>query len=162
MKKNFFLLCGLGLTAFQVSAAGLADCRAIADAQARLVCYDGLPLPAIAPAAPAVPVASVAVAATPAAAPAPAKEPAGGWFGLSRQSTETDKSVTSVIPGHFKGWGPGTRFRLANGQVWRVSDDSSAFYDLNDPKVTITPGILGSYYLKVEGVNDSPHVRRVE
>jgi len=155
MKKSL-LLCSLGLTVLQASAAGLADCRAIADAQARLACYDGLPLPAVAPAA------AVAASTTPTAAPAPAKEPAGGWFGLSRRSADEDKAVTSTIPGHFTGWQPGKRFKLANGQVWRISDDSSAYYEANDPKVTITPGILGSYYLKIEGLNESPHVRRVE
>lgn len=154
--KKMLLLCGLGLAAFQAGAAGLADCRAIADAQARLVCYDAIPL---AP-APVAPVA--APAAAPATAPPAAKEPAGGWFGLSKRTPEAQTSIVSTIPGHFNGWEPGTRFKLANGQVWRISDDSSAFFQVESPKVTITPGLWGSYYLKIEGLNNSAHVRRVE
>ena len=154
--KNLLILCGLGLSVVHAAAAGLADCRAIADAQARLACYDGLPITA------AVPVPTVTPpAAAPAAQPA-TKEPASGWFGLTRRDPDADKAITSTIPGHFSGWQAGTRFKLANGQVWRISDDSSAFYQLNDVKVSITPGAFGSYYLKIEGVNDSPHVRRVE
>ena len=136
--------------------ATLSDCRALPDANARLACYDALPLPSSTAAA-TQPVAPAA----PAAAPPPAQEPAGGWFGLSRP-TAAEKEIASTVPGHFTGWHKGTVFKLANGQVWQATDDDSTYYEADDPKVTIKPGMLGAYLLTVEGLGISLHVRRLQ
>ena len=142
-------------------AAGAADdafarCRAIKDSTARLACYDALPIaPPTAAAAPA-PAARAPAAAAPAASEAQR-------FGLPATARpEPIQALESHIPGHFDGWYPGTRIRLANGQVWQVMDSSSRFADVDNPKVTIRRGALGSFFLDIDGVNPAPRVRRVE
>ena len=124
----------------------LQQCRAIPDAAARLACYDALPLPAVPPAV---------------AAPAPE---APTQFGLVREAPPVVElpSIESTIPGHFDGWYPNRRIRLANGQVWQVADGSTRFYDLDNPKVTIRRGVLGAFYLDLSVDNRSIRVRRVE
>lgn len=82
-------------------------------------------------------------------------------FGLEAAG-EKLQEVRSHIPGLFDGWRAGDRIRLANGQVWRVVDDSRADYDLRDPQVTVRRGALGSYLLDIEGAKQLPRVRRVE
>ena len=149
--------------------AGLRNCRAIALASARLACYDALPLAAAGSTSPvqnpvaqprAVPAATPA--ATPiAAAPATSATPSVASFGLETPG-EKLQEIRSRIPGLFEGWRAGDRIRLANGQVWRVVDDSRADYYLRDPQVTVRRGALGSYLMDIEGANHLPRVRRVE
>jgi hypothetical protein len=142
--------------------ADLQRCRAVADDRARLACYDALAA-APAPARPAAPVAAAAaVPAAPAAAAAPAPAPPS-TFGLSaRSASGAADEVQSHLPGLFEGWDPGTRLRLANGQVWRVMDGSSAATALREPKVRIKRAALGTYVMEIEGLNRSPRVQRLE
>lgn len=70
--------------------------------------------------------------------------------------------MESTIAGTFEGWLAGSRLRLANGQVWEIADGSSASYLLRDPKVRITRGMLGSFFMTIEGVAQSPRVRRIQ
>ena len=75
-----------------------------------------------------------------------------------------DKSpVTSRILGEFHGWRGKTHFALENGQVW-IQADASELEGVNitDPEVTITPGIMGDWKLKVKGYNTFVKVRRVK
>lgn len=131
----------------------LARCRGIQESAARLACYDAIPL---SPATPGT------APARPAAAP-PAAASEVQRFGLPATSRpEPLEAVESRIDGHFEGWYPGTRIRLANGQVWQVTDSSSRFADVDNPKVTVRRGALGSFFLDIDGVNPSPRVRRVE
>jgi hypothetical protein len=88
------------------------------------------------------------------AAPAPAVARAAApetpaQFGLVREVAPVVDlpAIESTIPGHFDGWYPNRRIRLANGQVWQVADGSSRVYDLDNPKVTIRRGVLGAFYL---------------
>jgi hypothetical protein len=155
------LLSGLlALGAAQADEAGLKRCRALADGQARLACYDALPVaapPATAPApTTAPPAAPSPVAARPPPPPAP---PA--TFGLDKPAAAPE-TIASTIPGAFEGWGPRQRFRLANGQVWQVADDSNGVYDLRDPQVTIRRAVLGGFVMEIEGVRRTLRVRRVE
>lgn len=122
-------------------AADLARCRALADGAARLACYDALVPPA----------------ATPAPAPAAA-------FGLENRSRAAPlpEALESRLAGRFDGWGPKSRFKLENGQVWEVIDGSSASAWLSDPKVRITRGSMGTFFMQFEGLNQQPRVRRVE
>lgn len=152
--KQLFARAALAGVAFlaamsvQAVPMSLADCRAIADASPRLACYDALPLPEASATAPASPASSSA------------KEPAGGWFGLSRADPE--KEIASTVPGHVDGWQRGTVFKLANGQVWQVMDDDRVVWDADNPKVTITPATFHGYFLNFEGLNNAPHVRRLQ
>ena len=121
------------------------------DAAARLACYDAIPL-SVAPAAPAP-------------GPAAAAPPAAS-FGLeSRPSPAATPEVVSIdnaIDGPFDGWLPRGQLKLANGQVWEVSDGSQAAYDLKSPKVKITRGVSGSFFMAIEGVAQTPRVRRIK
>ncbi len=124
--------------------SAIAACRAMKEASARLACYDALPL-----------------AGTPAPAAAAAPDPTR--FGLPRrQAGQELESIQSYIPGKFEGWKAGMRIRLANGQVWQIADGSERFEDMQDPKVSIRRGALGSFYLDIEGENRSPLVRRIQ
>ena len=141
-----------------LSGAALADdaallrCRAISDAIARLSCYD------------AIPVAGVEAKAVP-GQPAPASQQTMQELFGKEESIAPPAGLPAIetnIPGRFEGWGPNTRIRLANGQVWQVADGSSRVYDMDDPKVTITRGALGAFYLSVAGDNRTVRVRRIQ
>ncbi len=183
--KPICLLLTLVFAAPAARAAEPADsalgrCRLLPEAAARLACYDALPLPPVPPAAPqaaAKPAAPAAVVApvtaagtgagaalttgsAPVATPPVALTPEAA-FGLeSRRSAVQD--VSSTLPGLFEGWDRNTRFTLANGQVWQVSDGSAASYYLRNPKVTVRRAALGSFRLEIEGVNQAPRVQRVD
>jgi hypothetical protein len=134
---------------------GLQACRAIGDSTRRLACYDALPLPA--PGAAAKP-GAVAVPA-----PAPHDPASFGFEAKAAQASQSAlPSIGSYIPGRFEGWGPRERIKLANGQVWQVTDDSNAAMSLSDPKVTIRRGALGAFYLEFEQSNRTARVKRVE
>lgn len=138
---------------------GLRRCRAIPEAQARLACYDALPLAAQASAVPA-PAAGLPKAPAGVAARVPAS--AEAQFGLAPKPSEELPAIESHIPGLFEGWRPSERIRLANGQVWQVVDESSSMLQRRDPKVSVRRGALGAFYLDIEGDNRSPRVRRVQ
>ncbi|MDH5264386.1 MAG: hypothetical protein OEX21_06535, partial [Betaproteobacteria bacterium] len=85
-------------------------------------------------------------------------------FGLEQRKPEVVvDAIESTLPGSFDGWGPKANFRLANGQVWQVADDSSgSTRTIENPKVRIRRGALGAFYLEIEGTNRSPRVRRLQ
>lgn len=154
--KRTLVVCALALSASASGAAladegGLQACRAITDAARRLACYDALPLPAAGTAAPAAPAA------------APHDPASFGFEAKAAQATQAAlPSIGSYIPGRFEGWGPRERIKLANGQVWQVTDDSNAVMNLMDPKVTVRRGALGAFYLEFEQSNRTARVKRVE
>lgn len=142
---------------FLVSGAALADdnamrtCRTMTDTASRLACYDRIEL------APALAVA----------APMPSPEQA---FGLPRPQALVQPpapkkidAIESTITGTFDGWGPNTRFKLANGQTWQVSDGSEAVLrPVTDQKVTIRRNFIGTIFLEIDGTNQAAKVKRVE
>lgn len=162
--------------------AALQRCRQEPDSLLRLRCYDAIPLPpqsgaiapaprttaapAAAPAAAASAAPAAATAAAPAAAAAAAPASPAARFGLESRpqpvQAEAVDSIQSYIPGRVDGWLPGTRFRLANGQVWEISDGSRAAHDLRDPRVRVTRGLSGSFFMEIDGAARTPRVRRVE
>lgn len=132
-----------------VTAGALADdaavltCRTLPEAASRLACYDAMP---------------VGQARAAAAASIPAAD-------VGQQSVKAPPfaAIESTIAGDFDGWGPNTRFRLANGQVWRVVDDSSAALPrVANQKVRIERNLIGTLFLSVEGSNHAAKVRRVQ
>ncbi len=145
------------------SEAALRQCRSIADGAKRLACYDALPLGSAAAVAAtpmaAAPTAAPATPATPATPAAPAKP--AEQFGLRAPSSAAAETLESEITGAFEGWQANQQLRLANGQIWRIADGSSAFYALQNPKVRIRRGVLGAFYMEIEGVNQAPRVVRL-
>ena len=58
----------------------------------------------------------------------------------------------------FNGWKKGTRFLLANGQTWQALEGE--YWSPLKPagiKASIVPGVLGSFFLEIEGVG--PRIR---
>ncbi|HEY4127868.1 MAG TPA: hypothetical protein VGN70_07445 [Gammaproteobacteria bacterium] len=101
------------------------------------------------------PAASGQTGVTPNAAPAMAATPAA-------TPTVPADSINAHIAGDFDGWRGSTRFTLDNGQVWEQMDDSVVtFKRVANPKVTITRGLFNSYYITVEGMNESVQVKRI-
>src|SRR6185369_7588520 len=150
------VLVATALPAVASAQDTLSGCRAIPDPAARLACYDRLPLPGASSVAPAAP---GQVSPAPPAAAAPGAD--ASRFGLPTPPAPVE-SIESNIPGHFDGWYANSRIRLANGQVWQVTDGTSRFADLQDPRVTVRRGALGSFFLDIDGVKPSPRVRRIE
>ncbi len=62
-------------------------------------------------------------------------------------------SVESRIVGEFRGWEGKTLFTLENGQRWQTTgSDIYASPRIMNPAVKIAPGMMGSFWLTVEGV----------
>jgi hypothetical protein len=170
----------LVLLAVSVSMPAMADdaallrCRAIADVTGRVACYDAIPVGAtpVRPAALAAPAvaatpATPGVVATPAAPVAiSAAEEAERNFGLTAaqlRKPDAPTFIQSTLIGRIDGWGPNTTFRLANGQSWRVNDDSTGnVNEIDNPKIKITRNLLGTMFLEIEGSSQAPRVRRVQ
>ncbi len=71
-------------------------------------------------------------------------------------------TVESRLAREFKGWDIGTIFRLENGQAWKVT--SGKYWSPREgpgKAVTITPGSMGSFHMKLEGVKPTPKVELV-
>ncbi len=133
-------------------------CRHVAEAGARLACYDAIPHATPPPARPA----SAPPVATRAAEPASAPLAAHDRFGLAVRNPADDlQSIATSVPASFFGWSANERIRLDNGQVWEVVDGSSGSVGPANRKVTVRRGALGSYFLEFEGLNSSPRVRRL-
>jgi len=168
MKKLPLLLLLAAAGATAADDAALQRCRAMAEANARLACYDAIPAgPAAAvlakPAAQAMaPAAAPAAVPAPAAAASPAVNPAFELQSTQRKQAEQNSTLESRIVGKFEGWSNGTLIRLANGQVWRVEDDLSEIVYLDNPKATLRKGVLGAVFLDIEGARGAPRVRRVQ
>lgn len=183
------LMLASASTAADTTTTAMQRCRQITDNVARIACYDAIPLPAAAPAAGTTPAPSVAPATTPAAAttataavpstpaPAPAPMPPAAApvgataaaspdpnFGLPvKPVPAANDAVQSTISGLFNGWIADSRLVLTNGQVWQINDGSSAAYSTQrDPKVRITRGLLGSFFMEIDGVSQTPRVKRLK
>ena len=152
-----------------ISSAALADdaellrCRTIADATSRLACYDALVLPVSGSAA-GTSSAGRGTIQTPPGTSASAAQPKTDQFGLEEKLANKDAvdAIESHIPGSFEGWTARSNIKLANGQVWQISDNSARAHYIDNPKVRIRRGALGSFYLEIQGTNISPRVKRVQ
>lgn len=179
--RALILFCALPLAAAEND---WQRCRHIADPSTRLRCYDQLAdtaitTPAItAPAAAATAVNSpTPVTPNPNQNPTAAVVPAQGVISeptVARMQTEAEFGLEQVtrtqeldvivsrILGEFRGWQPKARITLENGQVWQVSDGSEGVFRLQDPVVRIERGALGSFFLRIDGINKAPRVKRVK
>jgi hypothetical protein len=161
-----------------VSSAALADdgamrrCRQLSDAPARLSCYDAISLgvpasasTATATAAPAATAAAPLSSAAPVAAAVSTRARLEQDFGKEQMSSpDRIDRIETTVSGEFEGWVPNQRIRLANGQVWKISDDSSEeiFTVLKNPKVVIARGALGAIFMDIDGARTAPKVKRVK
>lgn len=85
-------------------------------------------------------------------------KPADGLFATGGDRAE----IVSRVEGVFDGWNRNTVLRLENGQWWQVTESQSfAVPEMQSPTVTISPALLGSWLMKVEGYNRSARVTRI-
>jgi len=157
--------------------AGILKCRALADAGKRLACYDAIDVTAAAGSAAsaklpvgaatsetAAATAAVTNAVSPAAGAASPRSPSpAAEFGLPPKQTAVGVDrIETTIKGRLESWQQGSRIRLANGQVWQVTDDSRGVCECDNRKVVVTRGAFGTYFLEVEGKGNAPRVKRIE
>ncbi|ATD66980.1 hypothetical protein CNR27_05590 [Luteimonas chenhongjianii] len=70
--------------------------------------------------------------------------------------------LESTISGPFHGFARGREYVLANGQVWKQVDSASlAGARGQDVAARIRPGLLGVWWLQVDGYNTQAKVERV-
>ncbi|MCW2068576.1 UNVERIFIED_ORG: hypothetical protein M2420_003955 [Stenotrophomonas maltophilia] len=75
----------------------------------------------------------------------------------------SNEPISGVLQGEFRGFGKGRIYVLDNGQQWEQTDTTSiSGVRKQSPKVSISPGVMGVWYMKVEGVNTQPKVRRTK
>lgn len=147
-----------------VSSAAMADnnalleCRKLDDGPVRLACYNAIPV---------APAGSAVVIAAPAArhAAALSKDELDQSFGKEQVAPASGpRSIETTVDGDFDGWVPNQRIRLANGQVWRVTDDTSeeTMKVYKNPEVKIRRGAMGAIYMDIDGARSEVRVRRVK
>ncbi len=90
-------------------------------------------------------------------------------FGTEEQlhaAVEVLKAVPSAIrsrvPGPFAGWSGQTSFLLENGQLWQQAEQGVFSVNLTNPAIVIENGLLGTFYLHVEGYGSRVKVKRVK
>jgi hypothetical protein len=70
--------------------------------------------------------------------------------------------IRSRIDGAFSGWSGNTRFELENGMVWeQIEAGRFSIGEVENPEVVISPGLLGTWRLSIEGYSTAVRVRRV-
>lgn len=70
-------------------------------------------------------------------------------------------TIESRIVGEFRGWEGRTLFTLENGQRWQVESGTYVSPPMTGPAVKIVPGVLGSFYMLVDGVRPRVKVKLV-
>lgn len=167
-------MCAVGAAQGDGSSAALQRCRQLVDMKTRLICYDGISIPGAhtkpdGPAATMLPGFTAPLTEIPGrvedfASRLATQARVEADFGrpLQRVPLLEISALESGIPGAFEGWRPKTRIRLANGQLWQISDGSEGTYSLRDSKVRIIRGTFGSFFMQIEGIEQAPRVRRIE
>ncbi len=86
-----------------------------------------------------------------------------GNFGIASASQEGAlESIESRIIGKFEGWTKGLRLKLENGQKWEIISGKTFTKSLQDPKITISRAVFGSFSAKIEGITGIAKVKRVK
>lgn len=164
----------------EFSAAGLdkLSARELAALETWLQRH-GATMVAAPPQAPAAPVPA-APAVSPAASSAPAVVESAELERIREQAREegrqeivqqnrgffdfgSNEPIESTIDGDFIGFGKGTQYTLANGQLWEQTDATRLHgAHLTNAEVSIKPGALGVWYMRVKGFNTATKVRRIK
>lgn len=84
-------------------------------------------------------------------------------FKNKKDSKEDRSPITTRVKGGFKGWDGHTVFALENGMIWEQADQEK-FYtkEVQNPEITITPGMFGTWRLSMEGHNSACRVERIQ
>ncbi len=86
----------------------------------------------------------------------PPEKSGAGWLRRITLNPGTKveyETVETELVGPFSGWHPGTVFTLNNGQRWKVvTGEYPCPPDPRPHRVKISPGMLGSFFLQIEGI----------
>lgn len=75
----------------------------------------------------------------------------------------SEDPIEASIVGEFNGFGSRRRYTLDNGQVWEQTDGATlAGVRKTNPKVRIKPGLMGVWWMKIEGYNTQAKVQRIK
>lgn len=92
-----------------------------------------------------------------------------GWLRALVTLQETSErpdgaeAIASRLAGDYDGWSGKTVFKLENGQVWQQVGAGERIDDKRSgPAVRIYPGMMGVYWLEIEGVRERVKVRPVK
>lgn len=114
--------------------------------------------------------AAAATTAANEAAPKPEAKPSGpGWLRAlvtlqeTAEKPEAAEAIVTRLAGDYDGWTGKTVFNLENGQIWQQVSGSERVDDRRKaPVVKIYPGMLGAYWLEIEGVRERAKVKPVK
>ncbi len=84
-------------------------------------------------------------------------------FKNKKDSKEDRTPITTRVKGGFTGWDGHTVFTLENGMIWEQADQEK-FYtkEVQNPEITITPGMFGTWRLSMVGHNSACRVERIQ
>jgi len=87
----------------------------------------------------------------------------GRGFKAEKESKKDRSPISSRIKGRFNGWSGHTEFALENGMIW-VQADKEKFNmrEVENPEITIKPGMFGTWRLSVDGFNSNCKVKRIQ
>jgi hypothetical protein len=72
-------------------------------------------------------------------------------------------TITSRLVGKFTGWDGQTIFKLENGMIWEQADkDKFYIKEVENPMITIEPGVFSTWRLSVEGYSSECRVERIQ
>lgn len=75
----------------------------------------------------------------------------------------SSEPIVATLNGEFNGFGKGKQYILDNGQVWQQTDSATlSGVRRSNPQVTIKPGIMGAWYMRIQGYNTQARVQRVK
>lgn len=143
---------------------GVETCRQTYDDAARLACYDDL----FGTIVTGGDIAPAAIAAPPVVDEEPGAQAASpvDEFGKEQVEPKHIDRIEARLVDTFNGWSGSTVFRLDNGQVWRQLKNNARPWKprepMVEPLVTIERSMFGGYRLRVDGVNRTVQVKRVD
>jgi len=75
----------------------------------------------------------------------------------------TAEPIESTLAGQFTGFARNKQYVLQNGQVWQQIDDARlAGVRRDSPAVSIKPGLMGTWFLRIDGFNTAAKVQRIK
>ncbi len=80
-----------------------------------------------------------------------------------REKRPAAAPIVAIVQGDVRTWSHGDIMLLDNGQRWRVVEGNLYLgKPVTNPKVTLTPGFLGAWYLQMEGQTPRMKVQRAD
>lgn len=149
-------LCAPGLLTPAAEAGPVEDavaCLALPDGPERLACFN-----TTVPRLQGMGAAPAAAASPP---PAPSQRLGAEQLPVERRAGDGPAEVTATVTSVSVGGDGRPRFALDNGQVWAQREPTAVPVQAGG-RVTIRPGLLGSYTLVPDGRNATIKVRRVK